>query len=82
MKRFICFAKPTLIDGDEAIIVVPTYSMYAIYAKATGAEVIRVRRRRRFQFPAHSVLNAITPRHASDRHRQSKQSHGQCGIKR
>ena len=31
--------------GDEAIIVVPTYSMYAIYARATGAEVIRVRAR-------------------------------------
>jgi len=48
--------------GDEAIIVVPTYSMYAIYAKATAAEVIRVRSADNFQFPLQAVLNAITPR--------------------
>jgi histidinol-phosphate aminotransferase len=48
--------------ADEAIIVVPTYSMYAIYAKATAAEVIRVRSADNFQFPLQAVLNAITPR--------------------
>src|SRR5579864_2073578 len=48
--------------GDEAIIVVPTYSMYAIYAKGTAAEVIRVRSAESFQFSLQTVLNAITPR--------------------
>lgn len=48
--------------GDEAIIVVPTYSMYAIYAKATGAELIRVRAEEDFKFPAKALMKAITPR--------------------
>lgn len=48
--------------GDEAIIVVPTYSMYAIYAKATAADVIRVSAAQNFEFPMNAVLNAITPR--------------------
>jgi histidinol-phosphate aminotransferase len=48
--------------GHEAIIVVPTYSMYAIYAKATGAEVIRVRAGRDCELPVAQVKNAITAR--------------------
>lgn len=48
--------------GDEALIIVPTYSMYAIYAKAAGAEVIRVRSGGTFTFPTRTVIDAITPR--------------------
>jgi histidinol-phosphate aminotransferase len=48
--------------GDEAIVVVPTYSMYAIYAKGTAADVIRVPAAQNFEFPMKAVLNAITPR--------------------
>jgi histidinol-phosphate aminotransferase len=48
--------------GDEAIVVVPSYSMYAIYMAATGADLIRVRAGENFSFPADAILNAITPR--------------------
>lgn len=48
--------------GDEALIVVPTYSMYAIYATAAGAEVVRVQSGEKFGFPVNEVLNAITSR--------------------
>jgi histidinol-phosphate aminotransferase len=48
--------------GDEAIIVVPTYSMYAVYARATGAEVIRVRADHDFRFPMAQLRQSITPR--------------------
>lgn len=48
--------------GDEAIVVVPTYSMYTIYIKATGALVVQVRAGENFGFPANAVIDAITPR--------------------
>ena len=48
--------------GDEAIIVVPTYSMYSIYVKATGADLVHVRAGEHFMFPANAVLDAITRR--------------------
>src|SRR5271165_5833742 len=37
---------------DEALIVVPTFAMYAIFAKAEGARVIEVRSGDDFTFPA------------------------------
>jgi histidinol-phosphate aminotransferase len=53
----------TYLDrGDEALIVVPTYSMYAIYAKAAGGEVIRARAAEDFSFPLAAVMKAVTPR--------------------
>jgi len=48
--------------GDEALIVVPTYSMYAIYTKAAGGEVIRVRAADDFSFSLTAVMKAVTPR--------------------
>lgn len=48
--------------GDEAIVVAPSYSMYSIYIKATGAEVIPVRAEANFSFPAEAILKAITSR--------------------
>ena len=48
--------------GDEALIVVPTYSMYAIYTKAAGGKVIRVRAAEDFSFPLTAVMKAVTPR--------------------
>lgn len=51
-----------LDPADEALIVVPTYSMYAIYAKAAAAEVTQVRAGQNFSFPLDSILGAITPR--------------------
>jgi histidinol-phosphate aminotransferase len=53
----------TYLDrGDEAIIVVPTYSMYAIYTKAAGGEVIQVRAAEDFRFPLTAVMKTVTSR--------------------
>lgn len=51
-----------LESGDEALIVVPTYAMYRIYARAAGAQVIGVRAANDFSFPAQQLRNRITKR--------------------
>lgn len=51
-----------LESGDEALIVVPTFGMYAVYAAAAGARVVTVQAREDFSFPAEAVLKAIGPR--------------------
>lgn len=51
-----------LEPGDEALIVVPTYSMYRIYAMAAGAIVVQIATGRDFQFPAEEVRKRISPR--------------------
>jgi histidinol-phosphate aminotransferase len=51
-----------LEPGDEALIVVPTYSMYRIYMMAAGAQVICVPAGTDFQFPAGVVRDHVTPR--------------------
>src|SRR5690606_17775931 len=50
-------------DGPpEAVIVEPTFDMYAISAAACGAAVVRVGPRPDFRFPVDAVIAAITPR--------------------
>ena len=52
----------TYLDpGDEALIVVPTFAMYEIFAKAEGARVIEVRAGANFAFPLQDVLARISP---------------------
>jgi histidinol-phosphate aminotransferase len=51
-----------LEPGDEALIVVPTYSMYRIYVMAAGAASISVGAGHDFTFPGEKMLGAITPR--------------------
>src|SRR5437870_4340044 len=51
-----------LEPGDEALIVVPTYSMYRIYVMAAGAHVISVPAGKEFQFPSEDVCKRITQR--------------------
>jgi histidinol-phosphate aminotransferase len=51
-----------LEPGDEAVIVVPTFSLYEIYAAATGAKVISIPSGEDFSFPTHDVLALINPR--------------------
>ncbi len=46
--------------GDEALIVVPTFSMYEIYALATGASVLAIPTRKDFEFPTAAVITAIS----------------------
>jgi len=49
-----------LQPGDEVLIVAPTFSMYEIYAAATGAHVVRVQCDSDFKFPLDKVLDGIT----------------------
>jgi histidinol-phosphate aminotransferase len=51
-----------LEPGDEALIVVPTYSMYRIYILAAGAQVITVPADKDFVFPGDDLCNRIAPR--------------------
>lgn len=51
-----------LEPGYEAVIVVPTYSMYQIYMIAAGAKVIRVAAGKAFQFPVEELKKTISPR--------------------
>jgi len=53
----------TYLDpGDEALIVVPTFAMYAIFAQAEGARVIEVRSGGDFTFPADDLLARLSSR--------------------
>jgi len=53
----------TYLDpGDEALIVVPTFAMYAIFAQAEGARVIEVRAGGEFAFPANELLARLSQR--------------------
>src|SRR4029077_16024692 len=51
-----------LEPGDEVLIVVPTYSMYRIYAMAAGAEVVSVSSGKQFEFPAEELRQCATAR--------------------
>jgi len=51
-----------LEPGDEVIIVVPTFAMYEIYARATGAKVMSIPAGEGFVFPTDKVLGAISLR--------------------
>src|SRR5207244_10301627 len=51
-----------LEPGDEALIVVPTFAMFEIYAAATGARVISIAAGKDFAFPTSEVLSRIGPR--------------------
>ena len=48
--------------GDEALIVVPTYSMYRIYMMSAGAQVSGVPAGEGFHFPADDLCDRITAR--------------------
>src|SRR3984957_8375792 len=51
-----------LEPGDEAIIVVPTFAMYAIFAQAEGARVIQILSGENFAFPLEGLLAQISAR--------------------
>ncbi len=46
---------------DEVVIATPTFSMYALYAEATGARVREVQADRSLQFPYKEIQQAIQP---------------------
>lgn len=51
-----------LEPGDEALIIVPTYSMYRIYMMAAGGQVISIPAGENFVFPGDEVCRRISPR--------------------
>jgi histidinol-phosphate aminotransferase len=51
-----------LEPGAEAVIVVPTFAMFEIYAGQTGAKVISIPAAEDFEFPTDKVIAAIKPR--------------------
>jgi len=51
-----------LQPADEALIVVPTFAMFEIYAATTGARVISIPAAPDFEFPTESVLAHISRR--------------------
>jgi histidinol-phosphate aminotransferase len=51
-----------LEPGDEAIIVVPTFAMYSIFAQAEGANLIPILAEENFSFPLAKLLSRISPR--------------------
>jgi histidinol-phosphate aminotransferase len=53
-------AETYLEPGDEAFIVVPTFSMYEIFAASTGARVVKIPAGKDFSFPVDNVLHRVT----------------------
>jgi histidinol-phosphate aminotransferase len=51
-----------LREGDEMIFADPTFVMYSIYARATGADLIRIQTKQNLEFPVEQVLEEISPR--------------------
>ena len=51
-----------LEPGDDAILVVPTFAMYAIFAQAEGARLVQVLSGKNFAFPLEEVLSRISQR--------------------
>jgi histidinol-phosphate aminotransferase len=51
-----------LEPGDEAIIVVPTFAMYAIFARAEGARLVQILAGENFAFPLEDLLSRISQR--------------------
>jgi len=48
-----------LESGDEAIIVVPTFAMYSIFAGVEGARAVEVRGEDNFAFPLNDLLSRL-----------------------
>jgi histidinol-phosphate aminotransferase len=47
--------------GDEMLLPIPTYSMYAVYASGTDAKLVEVSSGENFRFPLEALLANITP---------------------
>lgn len=48
--------------GDEALVVVPTFAMYELFAAGTGAQVVPVAALDDFKFPINKMLASISAR--------------------
>ena len=64
-------------DGDEVLILRPSYAMYRFYAQLAGARIDEVDYRPgTLAFPFEELLERITPAHARHSDQQSEQSDG------
>ena len=50
-----------LEPGDDVLIVVPTFSMYEIFAAAPGARIVNIPAGVNFSVPTNTILRHITP---------------------
>ncbi|HXZ80374.1 MAG TPA: histidinol-phosphate transaminase [Terriglobales bacterium] len=55
-------AETYLGEGDEAILIAPTFTMYPIYIQATGARIVEIPCAEDFAYPTDRVLQAINSR--------------------
>jgi histidinol-phosphate aminotransferase len=55
------FCRGYLEPETEAIIITPAFSMYEIFAQATGAKIVNVPMGPEYTFPEDEVIAAITP---------------------
>jgi histidinol-phosphate aminotransferase len=61
--HLLCEAYVEPANGcDEALIAVPTFSMYEIYSLAADAKVVTVQAGQNFEFPADELIAKITER--------------------
>jgi histidinol-phosphate aminotransferase len=51
-----------LREEDEAILVVPTFGMYAIYIQATGAKIVTIPMHADFSFPIDEIIARVSPK--------------------
>jgi histidinol-phosphate aminotransferase len=51
-----------LETGTEAITVIPTFTLYSVYSRATGTTLLEIPALDEFRFPLEAVLRAIGPR--------------------
>ena len=59
----MCIRDRTYLEpGDEAIIVVPTFALYAIFAQVEDARLIQILSGENFAFPLEDLLSRIGPR--------------------
>ena len=47
--------------SDEVLVVVPTFSMYELFAAAPGARIVNIPAGPNFSFPTNTILRHITP---------------------
>ena len=61
-----------LREEDEAILVVPTFGMYAIYIHATGAKIVTIPMHADFSFPIERDRRRGHTAYSHDRSRESQ----------
>lgn len=56
-----CIMATYIECGDEVIIPVPTFTLYSLYARISGARIVEIPYKSDMSFPKDAVLSAINP---------------------